>query len=60
MTAKSADGDQFVQETKDTLAASSSTVTTSSSGRGTRALIRYGDEPAYTRTNEIERAKEEV
>ncbi|MDQ2073537.1 hypothetical protein RBH20_13440 [Haloarcula sp. H-GB4] len=62
MTAKSAAGDQFVQENKDTL------VRIIKHGddefvraMALQALIRYGNEPTlHDVQSEIERAKEEV
>lgn len=62
MTAKSADGDQFVQENKDTLVR----ILKHGDDEFVRALalsalLRYGNEPAlHDVENEIERAKEEV
>ncbi|NLV10256.1 MULTISPECIES: hypothetical protein [Halomicrobium] len=62
MTAKSADGDQFVQENKDTLVR----ILKHGDDEFVRALalsalVRYGNEPMlHDVESEIERAKEEV
>ncbi|WP_136688745.1 hypothetical protein [Halorhabdus amylolytica] len=62
MTAKSTDGDQFVQENKDTLVR----ILKHGDDEFVRALalsalVRYGSEPTlHDVESEIERAKEEV